>query len=250
MRIKRDWRAIPRTLWIPGIALYLAVMLPWYIAVQLRNPEFFRFFILEHNLARFSSDVYHHHQPFWFYLPVFLLATMPWTLVLILSVTERVRLIWREGKEAFPSPEDSWPLFLLIWMLVPILFFSARIRSCPVTSCQPFPRRPCWWSNIWPHARTEETEEPSATIFSGRRSRIPLRTTGVCGSSRPDRLRGTTICCGEAELMSLPPSAASLRIGIAVRVALSRRAPPVQPRHRIRRGGERRRGDSLCRARH
>ncbi|MGB8010990.1 MAG: glycosyltransferase family 39 protein [Terriglobales bacterium] len=129
--IKRDWRAIPRTLWIPGIALYLAVMLPWYIAVQLRNPEFFRFFILEHNLARFSSDVYHHHQPFWFYLPVFLLATMPWTLVLILSVTERVRLIWSEGKEAFSSPEDSWPLFLLIWMLVPILFFSVSHSKLP-----------------------------------------------------------------------------------------------------------------------
>ena len=52
--VKRDWRAIPRTLWIPGIVLYLAVTLPWYIAVQLRNPEFFRVFILEHNLARFS----------------------------------------------------------------------------------------------------------------------------------------------------------------------------------------------------
>ena len=129
--VKRDWRAIPRTLWIPGIAVYLAVMLPWYIAVQLRNPEFFRFFILEHNLARFSRDVYHHRQPFWFYLPVFLLAMMPWTLVLIVAVAERVRLVWAEGKQAFSSPEDSWPLFLLIWMLVPVLFFSASQSKLP-----------------------------------------------------------------------------------------------------------------------
>ena len=128
---KRDWRALPRTLWIPGIVLYLAVMSPWYIAVQLRNPEFFRVFILEHNLARFSQDVYHHHQPFWFYLPVFLLAMMPWTLVLIAAVFERARLIWSERKEAFASPEDSWPLFLLIWMLVPILFFSASQSKLP-----------------------------------------------------------------------------------------------------------------------
>lgn len=129
--VKRDWPAIPRTLWIPGIAVYLAAMLPWYIAVQLRNPEFFRFFILEHNLARFSLDVYHHHQPFWFYLPVFLLAMMPWTLALILAVGERVRLVWAEGKQAFSSPETSWPLFLLIWMLVPILFFSASQSKLP-----------------------------------------------------------------------------------------------------------------------
>jgi 4-amino-4-deoxy-L-arabinose transferase-like glycosyltransferase len=129
--VKRDWRAILRTLWIPGIVLYLVVMLPWYVAVQLRNPEFFRVFILEHNLARFSQDLYHHRQPFWFYLPVFLLATMPWTLVLVMAVYERARLIWAEGKEAFSSPDDSWPLFLLIWMLVPILFFSASHSKLP-----------------------------------------------------------------------------------------------------------------------
>ncbi len=131
--VKRDWRAIPRTLWIPGIVLYLAVMLPWYIAVQVRNPGFFRVFILEHNLARFSQDVYHHRQPFWFYLPVFLLAMMPWTIVLVLAVVERARLIWSEGKEkkAFSSSEDSWQLFLLIWMLVPILFFSASQSKLP-----------------------------------------------------------------------------------------------------------------------
>ena len=129
--VKRDWRVISRTLWVPGMALYLAIALPWYVAVQLRNPEFFRFFILGHNLARFSQNAYHHHQPFWFYLPVFLLAMMPWALALALAVAERVRLIWAEGKEAFSSPKDSWPLFLLIWMFVPILFFSASQSKLP-----------------------------------------------------------------------------------------------------------------------
>src|ERR1017187_3980909 len=129
--VRRDWHAILPTLWIPGIILYLAAMLPWYIAVQLRNSEFFRVFILEHNFARFSQDVYHHRQPFWFYLPVFLLAMMPWTLALIVAVAERVRLIWSEGKEAFASPEDSWPLFLLIWMFVPVLFFSPSQSKRP-----------------------------------------------------------------------------------------------------------------------
>ena len=129
--VKHDWRAVLRTLWIPGIVLYLAVMLPWYIAVQVRNPEFFRVFILEHNLARFSQDVYHHRQPFWFYLPVFLLAMAPWTIVLVVAVIERARMIWSEGKQAFSSAEDSWQLFLLIWMLVPVLFFSASQSKLP-----------------------------------------------------------------------------------------------------------------------
>jgi 4-amino-4-deoxy-L-arabinose transferase-like glycosyltransferase len=139
--IRRDWRGFWGTLWVPGIILYLAVALPWYVAVQLRNPEFFRVFILEHNLARFSQDVYHHRQPFWFYVPVFLLAMMPWTLVLILAVAERVRVLWAEGKQKFSRPEDlcsenswsenSWSLFLLIWMVVPVLFFSISQSKVP-----------------------------------------------------------------------------------------------------------------------
>jgi 4-amino-4-deoxy-L-arabinose transferase-like glycosyltransferase len=61
---------------------------------------------------------------------------MPWTLALIVAVAtvaERVRLAWSAGKEAlaFSSPEDSWPLFLLVWMLVPILFFSASQSKLP-----------------------------------------------------------------------------------------------------------------------
>jgi 4-amino-4-deoxy-L-arabinose transferase-like glycosyltransferase len=70
---------------VPGIVLFLAVALPWYVAVQLRNPDFFRVFILEHNLGRFGQDLYHHRQPFWFYLPVLLLSLMPWTIWLILA---------------------------------------------------------------------------------------------------------------------------------------------------------------------
>jgi 4-amino-4-deoxy-L-arabinose transferase-like glycosyltransferase len=105
--------------------------MPWYVAVQLRNPEFFRTFILEHNLARFGQDLYHHRQPFWFYIPVLLLSLMPWTVWAVAAAAERLRLVWSEGKNAFTSDEDSWQLFLLIWLLVPVLFFSASQSKLP-----------------------------------------------------------------------------------------------------------------------
>ncbi len=169
---KRDWRTIVHTLWIPGIVLYLAVTLPWYILVQMRNPEFFRVFILEHHLARFSQDVYHHRQPFWFYLPVFLLAVMPWTIIFVLAVAKYGRVIWAADKGAFSTRENSWPLFLLIWTFVPILFFQLiaiqtagihiacsprghafghRLSGCtPQGSKKIFPAtRYCSWSALW-----------------------------------------------------------------------------------------------------
>ena len=129
--VKRDLQIALRTLWLPGILLFLVIGLPWYIAVQMRAPEFFRVFILEHNLARFSSNVYHHPQPLWFYIPVLLLSLMPWTLWLILAIVERARLLWTEGRNALSNPDDAWQAFLLIWLLVFVVFFSASQSKLP-----------------------------------------------------------------------------------------------------------------------
>src|SRR5215469_12666801 len=77
--LHRDARTFLRTLWLPGFALFFLIALPWYIAIQVKAPEFFRVFFVEHNLERFGTNLYRHSQPFWYYLPVFILATVPWT---------------------------------------------------------------------------------------------------------------------------------------------------------------------------
>ena len=38
--LRREWSALRRTIWIPGVLLYLVMVLPWYIAVQRENPTF------------------------------------------------------------------------------------------------------------------------------------------------------------------------------------------------------------------
>ncbi|HXP15496.1 MAG TPA: glycosyltransferase family 39 protein [Terriglobales bacterium] len=127
---KGDYRLIRRTLWIPGVVLFCLVALPWYVAVQVRNLEFWRVFILEHNLQRFGRDLYHHTGPFWYYLPVVLLGLVPWTIFVIASVVESVRVWWTEGREMFRS-EDALPAFLTIWLAVPVVFFSFSASKLP-----------------------------------------------------------------------------------------------------------------------
>ena len=127
---KKDYRLITGTLWIPGVALFCVVALPWYVAVQLRNPEFFRVFILEHNLARFGTDVYHHTEPFWYYLPVALLGLVPWIVFVTAAVVESVCAWWKERSEMFRSG-DALPVFLVIWLVVPIAFFSFSASKLP-----------------------------------------------------------------------------------------------------------------------
>jgi 4-amino-4-deoxy-L-arabinose transferase-like glycosyltransferase len=126
----RDARIFLRTLWLPGGLLFLLLALPWYVAVQVRQPEFFRIFILEHNFARFGSNLYHHEQPFWFYLPVTALALIPWIVFVAAATLEVARAWWTERASLLKS-EDALNLFLLLWLVVPILFFSLSHSKLP-----------------------------------------------------------------------------------------------------------------------
>ena len=127
--LRRDPRLILKTLWPIGIALYLVVAVPWYIAVEHANPEFFRTFFLEHNLERFSSNLYHHPQPFWFYVPVALLALVPWTVFAVAAVVDAIR-DWRFSTQQPPAQED-FRTYLALWFLLPILFFSLSHSKLP-----------------------------------------------------------------------------------------------------------------------
>ena len=125
----RDARLIWQTLWFPGILLFCAVALPWYIAVEVRNPEFFRVFILEHNFARFGTNLYHHKEAFWYYLPVVLMGTVPWTIFIVGALVDHLRAWWASGGRL--SSEDALGAFLVIWLGVPVVFFSISQSKLP-----------------------------------------------------------------------------------------------------------------------
>jgi 4-amino-4-deoxy-L-arabinose transferase-like glycosyltransferase len=126
---QRQPRQIARTLWIPGVLLSLAVALPWYVEVQLRNPQFFRAFILEQNLDRFATNMFRHPEPFWYYLPLTLAATVPWSVFAVAGAVSNIRR-WREwaGRN---SSSNSLAGFLLLWAIIPVLFFSLSQSKLP-----------------------------------------------------------------------------------------------------------------------
>ena len=127
--LRRDGRLVLRTLWPAGIVLYLVVTLPWFLAVQRADPEFFRVFFLQHNLERYTTDLYRHHQPFWYFLPVTLLALVPWAVFVIAAVVDALR-DWRFSAQQPPGSEDL-RTFLTLWLLLPILFFSLSQSKLP-----------------------------------------------------------------------------------------------------------------------
>ena len=137
--LRREWSLLRRTIWLPGILLYLIMVLPWYIAVQKRNPTFYRFFFLEHNLERFATNRFQHHQPFFYYFVVLLIGLIPWTVIAIRALADSVEVSIAEWKVrhnphrylGHTRAGDAFPEFLVLWALFPILFFSFSGSKLP-----------------------------------------------------------------------------------------------------------------------
>ncbi len=204
LAIKRDVAALVGSLWIPGMALF---------------PDFFRIFILEHNLGRFGQDLYHHRQPFWFYLPVLLLMLMPWTLWLILAGAERLRLLCSDRKQALATPEHSWQLFLLIWLFVPVFFFSASQSKLPGYILPSIPagallvsdyvrRRRSGGSRVSPWLMWIHAILCGVLVFAA------LAAPSIQLNHRLTRGTGTDLAVGVAIIIMLAIAAALMRMGL------------------------------------
>ena len=85
------WRDTLRLLHPVGIVVFCLTALPWYVLCALRNPDFLRVFIVEHNFKRFLTPEFQHIQPFWFYAEIILLAFLPWTAALIWALIVGLR---------------------------------------------------------------------------------------------------------------------------------------------------------------
>src|SRR5712671_1460483 len=135
--LRRDGKFFVRSLSFTGFLLFAAIVLPWYLAVQHKVPKFFRVFFIEHNLERFGTNLYQHSQPFWYYIPVFLLATLPWTVFTFPALVQAGRQAftrWRANQESpiiDADVDDGLPSFLFVWIIVPIVFFSISRAKLP-----------------------------------------------------------------------------------------------------------------------
>jgi 4-amino-4-deoxy-L-arabinose transferase-like glycosyltransferase len=162
----RELHLVWKTLWLPGILLFCAIALPWYFAVQLRNPAFFHEFIVEHNLGRFSKNLYHHTEPFWYYLPVTALALVPWTVFVIAELVRPARVWWTKRKRTGAGDlENQFGVFACCWLIVPVILFSLSQSKLPGYVLPAIPAGGLLLSDYLRHHLKQTEAEPVAKLL-------------------------------------------------------------------------------------
>lgn len=109
---------------LPGLAITALISLPWYAAELLvEGQPFWDSFFGYHNLQRFTSVVNNHLQPWWYFIPLMLIAALPWTAFLLLGLLQ-IRL-------DDSSPQQSLQQFAGCWLLAVLLLFTTAATKLP-----------------------------------------------------------------------------------------------------------------------
>lgn len=109
-----EWRILKRMHIFSGLLIYAVITVPWFVMVQMANPQFFHYFFVFEQFERFTNTGYNNARPFWFYLPVLLAGFFPSSLLLFSTIRHHL-LSKIKRKES---------MFLLLWLGLIFLFFS------------------------------------------------------------------------------------------------------------------------------
>lgn len=112
--------------WLPGLAVFFAVTLPWFVAVSLRHPDFPGYAFWQESLERFATGHSHRAGPVYYYLIIYLAGFLPWSFFLLYAGFHRISE-WRELRREQNAPV----LFLLSWAGLIFVFFSISQSKLP-----------------------------------------------------------------------------------------------------------------------
>lgn len=122
--LRRDWKRLRRLRPFSGLALFFALTLPWFVAVSVQNHDFLWQFFMVQQFLRFLTPISHRPGPWWYFLPLLVLAVLPWLYSFARGLAANTRDV---AQRASFNPAA----FLWLWTVFIVVFFSISHSKLP-----------------------------------------------------------------------------------------------------------------------
>jgi 4-amino-4-deoxy-L-arabinose transferase-like glycosyltransferase len=114
-----------------GLLITILISVPWYILELIKEGKpFWDNFFGYHNFQRYTSVVNNHAEPFWFFLYIMILASLPFTPFLYYGIFKAIKDFLKSSKESCNVNETLFT-FSLCWLMSVLIFFSLSATKLP-----------------------------------------------------------------------------------------------------------------------
>jgi len=129
---QKDWKKLlykinPKK----GFLITIFISVPWYILELIKEGKpFWDNFFGYHNFQRYTSVVNNHAEPFWFFLYIMILASLPFTPFLYHGIFKTFKDFSKSSKESC-NVTDTLYTYSLCWLTSVLIFFSLSATKLP-----------------------------------------------------------------------------------------------------------------------
>jgi 4-amino-4-deoxy-L-arabinose transferase-like glycosyltransferase len=159
--VARDWTRLRRAHSWTGVLLFLAVAVPWHVLAAVRQKQFAWFYFVNEHWLRFlgrREPADFHADPIFAPVAAVFLLPLPWSVFLPAAARSD---LWRRARP--PSKET---LFLLCWILVPVLFFTLSRTRTYYYLLPAVPAVAMWVGRFWASLAEAERERPPKWLLA------------------------------------------------------------------------------------
>ena len=162
-----SWQSLP---WIRGGLLTMLISVPWYIVAEIMTPGFLDYFLIGEHFQRFvvsgwQGDLYGsaHQRPMGSIWLMMVIDALPWSLL----VPSLFVFLWRKNRLVKVTAESKeWRLYLLLWGLMPAVFFTFAGNILWTYVLTGFPALALWIS-FWLNQQTGVEESIKVKFLLG-----------------------------------------------------------------------------------
>ena len=118
--LERNWRKLFRIRFFISFIVSFLVGASWYLYLIATDSKLFKYFVYDQFLKRLGSKHVFHIEPWYFFIMIFVVGSLPWAILLFFRKRESINDTQRRLKK-----------FLILISIFPLVFFSIPSSKLP-----------------------------------------------------------------------------------------------------------------------